>query len=400
MSSPDGPVIRKETLRIHAGLLFDGVELHGPSSVLIDDGRIVELSRDTGVRSPGDVDFGPGSCLLPGFVDAHTHLCFDASVDPIATVTSLTDSELLEVMRASALRGLSAGVTTMRDLGDRNYLAVHLRDEFAEAPGTGPEILAAGPPITTKGGHCHFLGGVADGEDEVRRAVKERATRGCDLVKVMASGGNMTPGSKPHESQYTLDELRTIVGEAHAYGLPVAAHAHGPQAIADSIAAGVDTLEHATFMTEDGVSPDPDLLAKIADGVVFVDPTLGSLPGTGSASPAVIRRQMRIVEVFREMTAAGARMAFGSDAGIYPAKPHGVLPWSAVQGVTLLGMSPIEAMRSLTSVPAAACRVEDRKGKLRTGMDADLVVVLGNPTEDVARLTEVHAVYRAGRRVR
>ena len=149
---------------------------------------------------------------------------------------------------------LAGGITTVRDLGDRNYITLALRDELAGDPTAGPELLVAGPPITTTGGHCWFFGGEVDDPAKVRAAVAERADRGVDAIKVMATGGGLTPGSRRTESQFDRAALDAMVDEAHRRGLPVAAHAHAPAGIADAVDAGVDSVEHCAFLTADGVA--------------------------------------------------------------------------------------------------------------------------------------------------
>jgi imidazolonepropionase-like amidohydrolase len=194
-------------------------------SVVVADGVIVAVSGpDELVPADAHVMDLPGLTLLPRLVDAHSHLCFDATSDPVGHLAETGDDELREQMAEAARRALGAGVTTVRDLGDRGYLTLDLRDrDRSGGAGPLPAIVAAGPPITTPGGHCHFLGGATSGELGLRTAVRERAERGVDLIKVMASGGNMTPGSMPHEPQFGVRSLRAIVDEAHHHGLPVTA---------------------------------------------------------------------------------------------------------------------------------------------------------------------------------
>jgi imidazolonepropionase-like amidohydrolase len=390
---------------IHSGQMFDGTTSYGPTTVFVEDGRITEVDT-TGALPPDRVplvDLGADAFLIPGLIDSHVHLAFDAGSDPVSTLTAIDDTELLAWMRTAAGRAIQAGITTVRDLGDRNYLSLTLKAELDQRPEAGPEILAAGPPITTPGGHCHFLGGEVEGATALRAAVRERYERGCAAIKIMLSGGNMTPNSvPPHESQYSLDDLRIVVEEAHRLGLPVAAHAHGTPAIRDALAAGVDSIEHASFMTAEGVDADPTLLAAIADSDIFVSTTIGVAPGDGTPfvpPPAMISRLQVMQEARRDLYKLGAKIVLGTDAGIAPIKPHDVLPYAVAQ-LTDDGPSSLEALATATSLAAEACGVSDRKGRIKVGADADFLAVTGNPIEDVDRLRDVRAVFQAGVRVR
>ncbi len=387
-------------LALRAGQVFTGERPVGRATVLIQDGTVRGLDT-SGAEPPAGaeiVDFGPEACILPGLVDAHVHLAFDASVDVVTSLVECDDGALSDHMAAAAIRALRAGVTTVRDLGDRNFLSLALREQLPHA--TLPHILAAGPPVTTQGGHCYFLGGEAEGEPALRRAVRERAERGCDVVKVMVSGGNLTPGSRPHESQYDLAALRAIIDEAHNAGLPVAAHAHGAQAVADAVEAGFDTLEHVTFFTADGVDADPALLDRIAASGVVVSVTAGSMPDAAAPPPAMAKRLDAILANHRRMFRAGATMVPGTDAGISPGKPHEVLPFALRALVEMIGMTPLEALRAATSTSASAIGLGGSKGRIAAGADADVLVVRGDPLADIGSATQVEAVYRAGVRVR
>ncbi len=389
-----------QLLVLRAGQVFDGERLRGEAGVLIQDGKISDL--DTGGPQPPVgaevVDFGSDACLLPGLIDAHVHLAFDASADVVRSLAACDDNALSERLHAAAIRALRAGVTTVRDLGDRRYLSLNLSQRNGSA--TLPHILAAGPPITTNGGHCYFLGGEAAGKAALRAAVLERAERGCDVVKVMVSGGNLTAGSRPDESQYDLAGLRAVVDEAHRAGLPAAAHVHAAQAVADAVEAGFDTLEHVTFFTADGVGADPALLDRIAASGVVVSVTAGNIPDGAAPHPAIAQRMAAIVANHSRMFRAGATMVPGTDAGVSPGKPHDVLPYALRALVERIGMTPVQALRSATSIAASAIGLAGAKGRIAAGADADVLVVRGNPLADIGSVTRVVAVYRAGVRVR
>jgi imidazolonepropionase-like amidohydrolase len=386
----------RATLAVRAGQVFDGERALGPGTVVVDEGRIVDVGSGDPPSRAELLDLGPDACLLPGLVDAHVHLAFDATGDVVGGLADTDDADLLGKMRQAAERAISAGITTVRDLGDRSFLSVALREQLGTA---GPEIVAAGPPITVRGGHCHFLGGEADGEEAIRAAVHARRDRGCQVVKVMASGGNLTVGSDPEASQYGPRDLALIVAEARKVGLPAAAHVHGPAAVADAVEAGFDTIEHVTFFTADGVDPDPRTLERIVERQVVVSATVGLVPGAPQPPSAIAHRIARVLETHARLHRAGARIVPGTDAGISPAKPHDVLPYG-IEQLTDLGMTTAEALRAATAVAAAACGVGDRKGRLRAGFDADLLAVAGDPLTDVRAIHDVRAVFRAGRRIR
>jgi imidazolonepropionase-like amidohydrolase len=387
-------------LAVRAARLFDGVNsvLVEQPLVLIGQGRVVGLQ--VGGAPPAEVevvDLGAVT-LLPGLIDAHLHLAFDASDDPVGYLAHAGDGEVLDGMRTAAVKCLAAGITTVRDLGDRGYLALRLREELAARPASGPQVLAAGPPITTRRGHCWFLGGEADGVDGVRAAVRDRAEKGVDVIKVMASGGQMTPGTQSYRAQYGLDELRAAVEEAHRHGLPITAHAHATAAIANAVAAGFDMIEHCSFVTADGVDAPQELIDSIAGAGVIVTQTVGLMPG-GTLRMALAGSPAHFIDAVQRLRKAGVPIVCATDGGIAASKPHDVLPYGVAALVNAAGFPPVEALRAVTSVAAQACRLGERKGRIAPGFDADLLAVQGNPLTDIAAMRAVTAVFRAGQRV-
>ncbi|MGW6873538.1 amidohydrolase family protein [Streptomyces xanthophaeus] len=238
-------------------------------AVLVDKGVIAAAGPRAAVEAQAGPDVPrlafPEGTLLPG-LDTHVHLALDAGPDPVETLRAATDTELYPGMAERAPRLLGTGVTTVRDLGDRGGLAVRLREEIAAGLLPGPRVLAAGTPLTGPGGHCWFLGGEVEGPDAIRAAVRRNAESGVDLIKVMATGGGITKGGPPvWQAQFTTQELRLVAEEAQRFGLPVAAHAHGTEGIEAAVAAGVDTIEHCTWMSRDGFDVREDLVAEIID---------------------------------------------------------------------------------------------------------------------------------------
>src|SRR5215468_9675907 len=379
---------------LRAGRLFDGEVFHvGAPLVVVCGGRISGVDLAGSGVSPGlpIVDLGDVT-LLPGLIDAHVHLAFDPAGDVVTQMQADPDEVLLQRMHLHAQAALRAGITTVRDLGDRSYLALVLRERCWADPKAGPEILVAGPPITRSGGHCWFLGGQADTPEELAAAVAERAARGVDVVKVMATGGRITPGCQPYQSQYGRSELQLIADAAHRAGVAVTAHAHANPGIADAVAAGVDGIEHCFFRTEQGISLDLQTVAALAETGVYVSTTTARPPGPLPADSIQAR------ENFARMHRAGVRLVCSSDAGVAPFKPHDCLPHGVIEFGARLGFTSAQALASATSLAAQACAAGDRKGRIAPGYDADLLAVAGNPAADLDAILHPTAIYRAGHR--
>ncbi|MEV6237019.1 amidohydrolase family protein [Lentzea sp. NPDC051838] len=366
---------------IRAARVFDGERERAESVVVIENGRITGLTS-----GPADLDLGDVT-LLPGLVDSHVHLGFD----PFGVAVDLPhDSEdvMVERMRANAAEALRAGITTVRDLGDRGYLSMRVRD-------AGPEVLVSGPPVTTTGGHCWFLGGEADGLDGIRKAVTERVERGVDVVKIMATGGSITPGSSPFHQQYTTEELRAAVEIAHDAGIPVTVHAHGASGIKAAVEAGVDSIEHAFFLARGGLAVDWDTVDLMVRKGIYVSTTTARLPT--AEPPFPVSTQVR--QNFGRMRELGVRLVCSSDAGVGQYKRFDSLPHGIVEFGEVVGFSTAGALASATSVAATMCGLGERKGRIALGYDADLLAVAGNPVKDLKALLDVRAVFRAGKRI-
>lgn len=376
-------------LALTAARVFDGHHLVDIPTVLIDDGRIFAVGTE--IPNGADVvDLGDAT-ILPGLVDCHQHLVFNGVGTLEEQVAGLRDADLLARARANALTALRSGVTTIRDLGDRNFVTLALRDDPEL-----PTILCAGPPITVVQGHCWYLGGECEPE-HLERAVAERAERGCAVVKVMVSGGHLTPTFPMHQSQFGADELGAIVAAAHARNLPVAAHCHGIDSIINAIEVGVDTIEHCTFMDENLDShPNTDLLDRIRAADITVSGTLGALPGF--EPPPVIKRNLSVMlSAWGDFHRTGGRVVVGTDAGIAPGKPHDIAP-HALTHLLEMDVSRADALKAMTVDGAAAIGLGDHKGALASGYDADILAVAGDPLTDGDLLAAV-GVWLRGTRV-
>jgi imidazolonepropionase-like amidohydrolase len=251
------------------------------------------------------------------------------------------------------------------------------------------------------------MGGEAGGLDELRRAVRERAGHGADLVKIMTSGGAMTPHTDIRACQFTLTEVRTVVDEAHRLGLPVTAHAHALAAVEQCVAAGVDGIEHCSCIGADGMYTPPELAAAIAAAGIQVCPTVGLDFSRWQGQPpsavtAIMERLGFTIEERRGQVGGlyrgGVTLISGADSGINPVKAHGILPLSVIELVAC-GVPPIAALASATGLAADACGLATRTGRLRAGLDADLLVVDGDPTVDITAIRNVRAVVSRGRMV-
>jgi imidazolonepropionase-like amidohydrolase len=373
---------------IRGARVWDGVaDSSVEANVAIADGVVEAVGTDVGGAATLDAS---GCTVVPGLIEAHAHLCFNARPDWRATFDSDTPGRMLLRMAGNGRAMLEAGITTVRDLGAPTGVSLEIREAFANGLALGPKLLIAGAPITTTGGHCYFMGGEADGELELRRAVRHRVKDDCDWIKVMASGGNMTPRTNTFAAQYTVDELRALVEEARRLRKRVTAHAHGTTGIAVAVEAGVDMIEHCSFTAPGGYSFDAAVADAIVERGIIVSPTTSvgyrSWPDDG-------RKQQR-AKIMRELFARGCKVIMSTDCGI-PGVPHAALAGGIEVLAELGGLAPVEALRLATSTSAELLGLADR-GRLAAGLAADVAVVEGNPLEKLADLERVRFVLKDG----
>jgi imidazolonepropionase-like amidohydrolase len=397
-----------ERVLLHAGRLLDvrSGKIRTDQAVVIEGNKIVSVGEMAQAnRASGDrlIDL-PNATVLPGLTDAHTHLTGDPkdvgyqalgiSV-PRATLTGARNARLT----------LEAGFTTVRNVGAEGYSDVALRDAINAGDIPGPHMLVSGPALGITGGHCdenllpfayHFTSeGVADGVEAVQHKVREVIKYGADLIKICATGGVLSHGDSPQASQYTLEEMKAIVTDAHRLGRKVAAHAHGAQGILWASQAGVDSVEHASYI-------DDAAIAAMKNNGTYLVPTLylgdwflanaerlhvpAELIAKGKDVMPAARKNLA------HAFASGVKVAFGTDAAVYP---HG-LNGHEFAVMVKLGLTPLQSIQAATINAADLLGWSDKIGALEPGKWADIIAVAGDPLEDVTTLERVKFVMKGG----
>jgi imidazolonepropionase-like amidohydrolase len=380
--------------------LFDGRTLKQRAGVLVDEGRVAWVGAHAraprSARDAAEID-GRGRTLTPGLIDCHVHLCFDGGADFAGESREMTTDAVATVKAVrNAARTLEYGVTTVRDLGGRGDSVIQVGLGVDRGLIAGPRILAAGHALTITGGHGHSVGFAreVDGPDTLRRAVREEIRAGATAIKLVATGGVLTPGITHDFTAFTQDELDAAVDEAHSWGRVVGAHAIGPEGIIRAVLAGVDSIEHGSMLSAEGAR-----LMK-ERGAVHV-PTISAIRGIVDHADEVpayaVEKAMALVELaregFRRSLRGGVKIACGTDAGT-PFNPHGNTLHEIVRMVEW-GMTPLQAMRSATSSAAALLRL-DGVGVVAEGAAADLVLFGSNPLEDIEAVLEPALVLKGG----
>jgi imidazolonepropionase-like amidohydrolase len=400
------------TVAVKAARLFDGKsdQIVSPGVVLVRDGKIVAAGASVQIPLGAEVIELGNATLLPGLIDAHTHLVHERSTDWKKDELDQLKKPIPEIAiiaTAYAKRSLLAGITTVRDLGGIDLVDVGLRNAIEAGVVPGPRMLVAVNAISARGGHCDGTAGyrpgvfkepgieegVADGPDQMRAAVRFDAKHGADVIKVCASGGVLSLADKVDSPQLTQRELEALVDEAHALGRKVAAHAHGAEAAKRAVRAGVDSIEHGSFLDEEAL----ELMRQKGTHLVFTPVLcLASALEKSGAPPNVVTKAKSAMtamgDVFQRALAKGIKIGFGSDAGVCP---HGAQVAQFAHMVSL-GMKPLAALRSAMSVDAKLLGVDDKLGTLEAGKLADLIAVPGDPSRDVAVMEKVFFVMKGG----
>lgn len=394
---------------VRAGAIVDveAGKILADRTIAIEDGVIVAVAPSGEQPIPPDSEFIDlsGYTLLPGLIDAHTHLLHDSDDHGLRTlVVSLPEATINGVKNAAAT--LKAGFTTVRNVGAPGYADVALRDAIAAGEVAGPRMLVSGPPVGITGGHCsdrnllpHEYGvkgtGVADGPWEVRQKVRQNVKFGVDLIKTCTTGGVLSSGTRLDAVQYTLEELEALVDEASAHGRKVAVHAHGTAGIRNAILAGVDSVEHASFLTDEIIELAKERGTTFVMDIYVTEYILSEGEESGMLAESLEKeRQVGKIqrESFRKAHEVGIDIVFGTDSGVFP---HGDNARQFSRMVEF-GMTPAEAIRAATVRAADLLGIGDQAGRIAEGLQADLVAVSGNPYEEIGILEEVVFVMKGG----
>jgi imidazolonepropionase-like amidohydrolase len=393
---------------VHCGKLLDvrSGRMLTDQTIVFDDGVITAIGSSSSTQAPAGVkvvDLAGETCL-PGLIDVHTHLTGSPENSGYRGLgISIPRSAVYGVTNAG--RTVRAGFTTVRNVGAEGFTDVAVRDGINAGEIVGPHMIVSGPPLGITGGHCdenllpaefHYKAeGVADNPWAAREKVREVVKFGADVIKVCASGGVLSKGDLPGAPQYSLEELQAIVVEAHKLGRKVAAHAHGTQSIKDAIIAGIDSIEHSSLIDDEGIKLAKEHGTYLVFDIYNDDYILGMGEKNG-VLPESIEKERKIGrlqrENFRKAFQAGAKMAYGTDAGVYP---HGD---NAKQFAKMVewGMKPIDAIQAATVNAADLIGWSDRVGTLEKGHYADMIAVQGDPLVDVKILENVSFVMKGG----
>lgn len=393
-----------------------GTPPSAPGAVAVNGSRIVAVGhpaellpryahrRNTTVLDLGDL------YLLPGLINTHVHLTLNAGPDPVTNYQGQTEFQLLLRATANARRMLMSGVTTIRDCGSRGHGLAALLSEETATEHTLPTVLASGPPLTPTGGHLHWMGGACDGAEEIRARVRRHVSHGLNTLKIVATGGQMTPGTRPEFPSYTLRELRTATAEARRLGLTTCAHCLCAAGIRLAAQAGVGCIEHAAFFKRDADGRlvrefDPEAARMLASSGTYVAPTLSAGyhrldPVRSNPNPDLegrfrLDQETLMLEHCGRMAALGISLVVGTDAGV-TLTPFDET-WLELALMVRAGLTSEQALLAATYLAADALGLKGRKGVVQPGADADLIACKEDPLTDVRALSAIEWVMKGGR---
>jgi imidazolonepropionase-like amidohydrolase len=376
----------------------------GPRTIVIRDGRIEAIATTGTANDTPSLD-GAGLFAMPGLIDAHVHLFFDGGAAPLSMYKASNDQGRLTTARQNAERALSAGVTTVRDLGAPPDLMSVLQNEVGSGRSRGPHIVSSGAPLTRPGGHCHFFGGEVTTSAEVREVIERQSSQGATCVKVMASGGGMTAGTRPSEADFPLELMTTAREVADMNGMTITAHCHATAAINRAISAGIRCLEHVSFMEPSGHPRfDRETGMRLKESGAVACPTVAS----GQRAARLFRREghgyhaddigaLERLEargpIAAELHGLGVPLIAGSDAGSDDTPFDVVI--EEIEALHEAGVARSEALRSATSESARHLSLRDR-GEIKVGYVADMLLLAADPLRDLTALRSPLAVIRSG----
>ncbi len=404
LATAQSPTTKVVAIKAARALDIRASAMVGPAVIIIEGERIKAIGVNLAIPADAEViDLG-SKTVLPGLIDSHTHLTFDLqSLGAMGLSISTPRAALIGARNARLT--LDAGFTTVRNVGANGYSDTALRDAINAGDVPGPRIIASGPSLGITGGHCdenllpyefhHKAAGVADGVPGVMQKTREVIKYGANVIKICSTGGVLSFGDDPKASQYTLEEMKAIVAEAHRAGRKVAAHAHGGDGIKLAVQAGVDSIEHGTYIDEEAVKMMKERGVYLVPTLYLVEWFMDNYERMRVPAPLVAKAKEVMPAMKTNIGAAfklGVPVAFGTDAAVYP---HG-LNGREFAVYVKMGMTPIQAIQTATVHASKLLGWEDRVGAIEAGKYADLIAVDGDPTKDVTELERVKWVMKGG----